>query len=58
MTISDFELVETLANDIDPGLLEIQQHRSKPNLIKRTSRRVRNILRHAIVRIKLLYLIK
>uniref|UniRef100_A0A1I7VHR5 SER_THR_PHOSPHATASE domain-containing protein n=1 Tax=Loa loa TaxID=7209 RepID=A0A1I7VHR5_LOALO len=47
-TVSDFKMTETLANDIDPGLLEIQQHRSKPNLLKRTSRRIRNILRHAI----------
>ncbi|EJW70675.1 hypothetical protein WUBG_18418 [Wuchereria bancrofti] len=48
VTSSDFELVETLANDVDPGLLEIQQRRSKPNLLKRTSWHVRNMLRHAI----------
>nr|CRZ23129.1 Bm9015 [Brugia malayi] len=48
VTSSDFELVETLANDVDPGLLEIQQRRSKPNLLRRTSWHVRNMLRHAI----------
>ncbi|VBB34310.1 unnamed protein product [Acanthocheilonema viteae] len=48
-TASDFELTETLANDVDPGLLEIQQHRSKPpNFLGRTSRRVRNMLRHVV----------
>uniref|UniRef100_A0A0R3RJD7 SAM domain-containing protein n=1 Tax=Elaeophora elaphi TaxID=1147741 RepID=A0A0R3RJD7_9BILA len=45
----DFELAETLANDMDPGLLEIQRYRLKPNFLMRTSRHVRNVLRHAMV---------
>ncbi|VDM92416.1 unnamed protein product [Litomosoides sigmodontis] len=43
-----FELTETLVNDVDPGLLEIQQRKSKSNFLDRITWHARNVMRHAM----------
>lgn len=44
----NFDVTETLANDVDPCLLKIKSRKQKHGKFRRASRRITNVFRHAI----------